>query len=325
MRAILATSPGGPETLTISDIERPAPGVGEVLIEIQAAGINRADVGQREGRYPPPPGISDILGLECSGHIAEIGAEVSGWSIGDPCVALLAGGGYAEYVAVPAGQVIAPPPGLNLTTAAGVVEVAATVVSNLDLAALSSGETFLVHGGSGGIGSFAIPYAKSIGARVITTAGTPEKLAYCRKIGADVAIDYHDDWPAAVAEETSGAKPGVDVILDVMGAKYLEKNVAALAIEGRLVVIGLQGGAKGTLNLGQLLSKRASVHATALRSRPASEKAVICRRLEESVWPLFADGQLPEPTQQTLPFEEVARAHTLLESGESHGKLILTW
>lgn len=329
MRAVLATTPGGPETLKVSDVDRPTAAVGEVLIEVHAAGINRADLAQREGRYPPPPGVSDVLGLECSGRIAEVGAEVQRWSVGDPCVALLAGGGYAEYVAVPAGQVLPPPTGVDLTAAAGVAEVAATVVSNLDLAQLRSGEIFLVHGGSGGIGSFAIPYAKALGARVLTTAGTAEKLEYCRSLGADVAIDYHSDWPSAVTQATPPEAAGADVILDIMGAKYLEQNVAALATEGRLVVIGLQGGAKGTLNLAQLLSKRGSVHATSLRYRPVSEKAHICRRLADAVWPLFAeDGSRPRlapPTHQVFGFDEVSRAHALLESGDSHGKLILAW
>lgn len=335
MRAVSASTPGGPETLKISHIERPTPGVGEVLIEVHAAGINRADLAQREGRYPPPPGVSDVLGLECSGRIAEVGSEVQRWSVGDSCAALLAGGGYAEYVAVPAGQVLPPPPGMDLTAAAGVVEVAATVVSNLDLAQLRPGETFLVHGGAGGIGSFAIPYAKALGARVLATAGSPEKLDYCRHLGADIAIDYRGDWSTAVAEATSEGGnehtggSGVDVILDIMGAKYLEQNVAALAAGGRLVVIGLQGGAKGTLNLARLLSKRASVHATSLRYRPSHEKAAICRRLIDSVWPLFSDAgsgpEVPQPRHQDFTFDEVSTAHALLESGDSHGKLILNW
>lgn len=237
MRAITLTQFGGPEVLTVGDVERPTLKPAEVLINAPPPEVNRADLLQRQGHYPPPKGTSEIIGLEVSGHIEEIGEDVTGWSVGDPCVALLAGGGYADYVAVDAGQVIPPPPGVDLITAAGLLEVAATVVSNMDHVRLADGETFLVHGGAGGIGSFAIQYAKSRGCTVAATAGTEEKLEVCRELGTDIAIDYHDDWPTHLREATEGH--GADVILDVMGAKYLDANVTSLARLGRLVVIGL--------------------------------------------------------------------------------------
>ncbi len=321
MRIVDVTAPGGPENLTIAEAPVPTAGPGELVIAVTAAGINRADLLQRQGFYPPPPGASEVIGLEVSGHVHEIGDGVTGWTVGDPCVALLAGGGYAEYVALPAGQAIAPPPGIDLITAAGVIEVAATVASNFEHVRLSEGETVLIHGGAGGIGTFAIQYARALGARVLTTAGSEAKLELCRTLGADVAIDYHDDWPAAVRAATDGR--GVDVILDVMGAKYLEPNVAALAPDGRLVVIGLQGGRKGTLDLNRLLTKRATVTATSLRGRPVEQKAAIARSVAERVWPLIASGQIKPAPETRFPLEQVAEAHRYLESGEHTGKVIL--
>jgi putative PIG3 family NAD(P)H quinone oxidoreductase len=321
MRAVTVNEPGGPEALRISEVPTPDVTPGAVIVKTVAAGVNRADLLQRRGYYPPPPGESDIIGLEVSGTIAAVGKGVTGWQVSDECVALLAGGGYAEYVAVPAGQAIAPPPGFDLVSSAGILEVAATVLSNLDHVHLSKGETFLVHGGTGGIGIFAIQYAKALGATVLTTAGTAEKLDVCRELGADVAIDYHDDWAAAVSEATDGR--GVDVILDIMGAKYLEANVRALAPDGRLVVIGLQGGTKGTLNLNTLLGKRGTVTATSLRGRPSAQKAAICCQVAERVWPLYEDGTLRHPHETRIPFEDVAKAHELLESGSNIGKVVL--
>lgn len=243
--------------------------------------------------------------------------------MGDPCVALLAGGGYAEYVAVPAGQVVPPPNGVDLVTAGALIEVAATVVSNMDHVNLVPGETLLVHGGTGGIGSFAIQYAKGLGCTVVATAGTPEKLEICRELGADVAIDYHDDWPTLVKEATEGR--GADVILDVMGAKYLDSNVRSLATGGRLVVIGLQGGVKGELNLGLLLNKRGTVTATSLRFRPVEEKAAICRSVAEQVWPLIESGKIRLAGETRFPIDRVAEAHAWLTSGENVGKIVLTF
>jgi putative PIG3 family NAD(P)H quinone oxidoreductase len=321
VKAIVASQPGPPDVLEVQDVETPSPGPNEVLIKVVAAGVNRADLLQRQGHYQPPPGASPILGLEVSGTIAEVGQEVSNWAVDDPCLALLAGGGYAEYVAAPAGQVVPPPLGVELVAAAGVIEVAATVYSNIELVGLVEGDTFLVHGGAGGIGSFAIQYAKSLGATVITTAGSDDKLAYCRSIGADHAISYRDDWPAAVRE---AAADGVQMILDNMGAKYLGDHVQLLAINGALVTIGLQGGRQGTLDLATLMRKRGLISANSLRARPVEEKAAICRGLVQNVWPLIADGTIKQPPLKVFPLAEAAAAHARLESGKNIGKIILS-
>lgn len=323
MRAITLTEFGGPEVLTLSEIDRPVPKPGQVLIRVVAAGVNRADLLQRQGHYPPPRGESEIIGLEVAGHVAEVTEGVQRWHEGDACVALLAGGGYAEYVAVDAGQVIRQPEGIELVTAAGLLEVAATVVSNMDHVHLTEGETLLVHGGAGGIGSFAIQYGKARGCTVATTAGTPEKLAICHELGADIALDYHDDWVTLLKEATEGR--GVDVILDVMGAKYLDANVTSLARGGRLVVIGLQGGVKGELNLSKLLTKMGTVTATSLRFRPASEKAAICARVADEVWPLISAGTIRTAGETRFPIEDARQAHEWLASGENVGKIVLTF
>lgn len=321
MHAVIATEPGGPEVLRLAERPDPEPGVDEVLVDVRAAGVNRADLMQRQGHYPPPPGASDIIGLECSGVVAAVGADVTRWRTGDEVVALLAGGGYATRVAVPEGQAIAVPDGVDLLAAAGLLEVAATVASNLRLAGLAEGDRLLVHGGSGGIGSFAIQYAKARRATVLTTAGSEAKLDYCRSLGADVALSYREDWPAAVQDATDGA--GVDVILDVMGAKYLEPNVASLAAGGRLVIIGMQGGRRGTLDLGLLLRKRGHVIATSLRGRPTAEKSEICAFVEREVWPLITEGTIKPTRHTTFPLADAADAHRLLESGDNVGKIIL--
>ena len=264
--------------LELREVETPQPRPDEVLIKVAAAGVNRPDLAQRQGHYQPPPGASSLIGLEVSGTIAEVGAEVSNWEVEDPCIALLAGGGYAEYVVAPASQVVPPPLGVELVAAAGVIEVAATVYSNLELADLADGDVFLVHGGAGGIGSFAIQYAKSLGATVITTAGSEEKLRYCLSIGADRAISYRGDWAAEVRE---AAGNGVNMILDSMGAKYLGDHVQLLAADGLLAIIGVQGGRSGTLDLWSLMQRRGIVTASLLRFRPVAEKAAICRGLVE--------------------------------------------
>jgi putative PIG3 family NAD(P)H quinone oxidoreductase len=321
MRAITVSRPGGPEVLRLDEVEMPVAAADEVLIKVAAAGVNRADLLQRQGHYPPPPGASGIIGLEISGEIAATGEAVDDWSVGDRCVALLAGGGYAEYVAVPVGQVLEPPPGMDLLTAGGVVEVAATVYSNLERARLDDGETFLVHGGAGGIGSFAIQYAKARGAAVIATAGSQEKIDFCRSLGADHVLSYRDDWPALITDRVSGH--GVDVILDNMGAKYLDDHVRLLAKDGRLMVIGMQGGSKATLDIAALHSRRGSITATSLRSRPVHQKAAICRGLVEHVWPLFGTGSIQPPRITSYPLAEAAAAHAQLESGQTLGKIIL--
>lgn len=311
----------GPENMEWSQVPTPTPGPGEVLVKVGAAGVNRGDLLQRQGLYPPPPGITEVMGLEASGTVAALGEGVDGWSEGDRVVALVAGGAYAEYLVVPAGQLLPVPEGIDAVTASTLVEVAATVVSNMDHVGLRSGETFLVHGGTGGIGQFAIQYAASLGCRVITTCGTEAKRRFCTELGADVALDYHEDWVAGVKEATGGA--GADVILDIMGAKYLGLNVDALATNGRIVIIGMQGGARGELNIGKLLAKRGLVTATSLRARPLEEKAAICRRVTEVVWPMYADGRIKPAPVETFPITRAGDAHRRLDSGEMLGKVAL--
>ncbi len=327
MRAVVADGVGGPEVLSVQEVPDLHPGPGEVLIEVAATAVNRADTLQRQGLYPPPPGVSDVIGLECSGTVAALGdgvAETSPWQVGDQVCALLSGGGYASQVVVPAGQVMPVPAGVDLVTAAALPEVACTVWSNVFMVAgLTPDETFLVHGGAGGIGTFAIQLASAVGSRVLTTGGTPDKLALCRELGADLAIDYREqDFVAEVREATDGA--GADVILDNMGASYLGRNVDALATEGRLVVIGMQGGVKGELNLGKLLSKRGAVIATSLRGRPAAGKAAICAAVVEHVWPLVSDGSIRPIIDRTLPLDDVAAAHQRMGDGSHTGKIVLT-
>ena len=321
MKAIVAREPGAPDVLELREVETPTPRPDEVLIKVAAAGVNRADLLQRQGHYQPPPGASSIIGLEVSGTIAEVGEEVSNWEVEDPCIALLPGGGYAEYVAAPTGQVVPPPLGVELVAAASVIEVAATVYSNIELADLLDGDVFLVHGGAGGIGSFAIQYAKSLGATVITTAGSEDKLSYCRSIGADHAISYRGDWAAEIRD---AADNGVNMILDNMGAKYLGDHVQLLATDGILAIIGMQGGSSGTLDLSSLMRRRGIVTASSLRRRPVQEKAAICRRLVEKVWPLIADNTIKLPPLTVFPLAEAAAAHARLESGDNLGKIILS-
>src|SRR3954454_587359 len=324
MRAVIAPDPGGPEALVVADLPDPVPGRGEVVIEVTATAVNRADILQRQGFYPPPPGASEVLGLECSGTIAAVGPEVSAWSIGDPVCALLSGGGYAERVLVPAGQLMPVPEGVDLVTAGALPEVACTVWSNVFMiAGLQRDETLLVHGGAGGIGTFAIQLAHALGARVVTTAGSSEKLDVCRSLGADVTVNYREqDFVEEVRSATDGG--GADVILDNMGAKYLGRNIDALATEGRLVVIGMQDGSKGELDLGALMRKRGAVISTSLRARPGEEKAAICASTVEHVWPLVADGSVRTLVHATLPLAEAAEGHRIMEAGDHVGKIVLT-
>lgn len=326
MKAIVATGAGGPEVLVLGEAPAPVPGAGEVLIDVIAAGINRADVQQRRGFYPPPPGASDILGLEVSGRIAGFGPNVTRpFSLGDKVVALLTGGGYAAQVSVPAGQVLALPAGLDVISAAGLPEVAATVHSNLFMTAqLSAGETVLIHGGAGGIGAMAIQLAKAAGARVIATAGSDEKVAMLTSyLGADLAINYRtEDFVERVREFTDGV--GANVILDVVGAKYLARNVAALSTYGRLVVIGLQGGATAELNLGDLLTKRAAIIGTTLRARSNEEKTTIMDGVRDHVWPLVASGVVKPMVDRTFPLDRAGAAHEYFDSETHVGKVLLT-
>ena len=307
--------------LHVVEVPDPTTGPDEVLVDVAATAVNRADLLQRQGFYPPPPGASEIIGLECSGTVAAVGERVSGWAVGDRVCALLAGGGYAERVAVPAGQLMPLPPGLDLVTAAAVPEVACTVWSNVFMVAgLRPGEHVLVHGGAGGIGTTAIQLASAVGAHVMATAGTPAKRALCEDLGAEVTIDYREEDFVEVVKADGGA----DVILDNMGAKYLGRNVDALATEGRLVIIGMQGGSKGELDINALLRKRGAVIATSLRSRPADDKAAICASVVENVWPLVADGTVRPIVHTTMPLEDVARAHQLMDDGGRAGKIVLT-
>jgi len=321
VKAIVAREPGPPEVLELREVDTPSPGPNEVLIKVAAAGVNRADLLQRQGHYRPLRGVSPLIGLEVSGTIAAAGADVTNWAVEDTCVALLAGGGYAEYAVAPAGQVVPPPLGVELVAAAAVIEVAATVYSNVEMIGLADGDTFLVHGGAGGIGSFAIQYAKSVGAIVIATAGSDEKLDYCRSIGADHAISYRGDWPAAVREV---AGDGVHMILDNMGAEYLTDHVQLLAVDGSLVMIGLQGGRSGTLDLATLMGKRGLITSNSLRARTVEEKVAICRGLVQHVWPLIADDTIKQPPLTVFPLADAAAAHARLESGDNIGKIILS-
>ncbi|WP_324650330.1 NAD(P)H-quinone oxidoreductase [Georgenia sp. H159] len=319
MRAITVTPD---QRLELGEVPDPAPGHGEVVVDVAAAGVNRADLLQRAGHYPPPPGASDVIGLEISGTVRSVGEGVTGWQVGDRVCALLAGGGYAERTVVPAGQLLPAPSRLDLVDAAALPEALCTAWSNLvDVGRLSAGETVLVHGGSGGVGSVAIQLGRALGARVLTTARGTERAARCEELGADVAIDYRGDVPAAVAEATDGR--GVDVVLDVLGAGGLADNTTMLATGGRLVVIGTQRGRRAELDLLSLMAKRASVHGTTLRSRPLEEKARIVAAVREHVWPMLEDGRVRAVVHQRLPLADAQRAHELLDSGEVFGKLLL--
>lgn len=320
MYAITVPEPGGPDALVWSERPDPQPDPGEVVIDVAASGVNRADLLQRQGRYPPPPGASEVPGLECSGTVAALGQDVSGWQVGDEVCALLAGGGYAEQVAVPAAQLM-PPPGVDLVTAGGLPEAACTVWSTVAMyAGLRAGELLLVHGGSGGIGTHAIQVGAALGARVAATAAG-QRLQVCRDLGAEIVIDYREQ---DFAEELHGR---CDVILDNMGAKYLQRNLDALAPDGRLVVIGMQGGTTAELNLGAMLGKRTSVAAIGLRGRPVAGrggKAAIVTAVTDQLWPMIGDGRVRPVVHAILPMAEAAEAHRMLEVGGVVGKILLT-
>ena len=324
MKAITVPEPGGPDALVLADVDVPRPRAGEVLVRVAAAGVNRADTLQRQGHYPPPPGESDILGLEVSGTVEELGEGVEGWAVGDEVCALLGGGGYAEYVRVLAGQVLPVPGGVPLVDAAALPEVACTVWSNVFMTAdLEPGEVLLVHGGSSGIGTMAIQLARENGARVAVTAGSAAKLEACRELGADILVDYREeDFVGKVRAATDGR--GADVVLDIIGAKYLGRNVEVLAPGGRLVIIGMQGGGRAELDIGALMAKRAAVIGTTLRARPAAEKAAIVAAVVEHVWPLVADGSVRPVVQARYPLAEAAAAHREIEASGHVGKILLT-
>ena len=325
MRAVVISEPGGPEVLEVREVPDPTPKPGEVVIDVAATAVNRPDLLQRQGNYPPPQGASGFLGLECSGTISAVGDAVAGWSVGDQVCALLSGGGYAEQVAVPVGQLLPVPAGVALVDAAALPEVTCTVwsmVFGAHAGRLQPGERLLVHGGTSGIGTMAIQIAHASGAVVLTTAGTPRKVAFARDLGADVAINYREEeFGPRVQAETDGH--GVDVILDIIGAAYLASNLACLAWGGRLVVIGLQGGVKGEINLGTLLGKQATVHAARLRPRQPAEKAAVVAETHANVWPLIEAGSVRPIIDRVLTLDDAAEAHRLVESSEHIGKVLL--
>ncbi|KAK3004230.1 hypothetical protein RJ639_020208 [Escallonia herrerae] len=323
MKAVVITAPGGPEVLQLQQVDDPKAQDDEVLIRVEATALNRADTLQRKGLHPPPKGSSQYPGLECSGTVEAVGKSVTRWKVGDQVCALLSGGGYAEKVAVPAGQVLPVPPGVTLKDAASFPEVACTVWSTVFMMSrLSAGETFLIHGGSSGIGTFAIQMAKYQGVKVFVTAGNEEKLAYCKDIGADVCINYKtEDFVARVKEETGGK--GVDVILDNVGGPYLQRNIDSLNVDGRLFVIGFMGGTVGQVNLGGLLARRLTVQAAGLRNRSLENKAHIVSDVEKNVWPAITAGKVKPVVYKYVPLSEAAEAHKLMESSEHIGKILL--
>lgn len=324
MYAITVSAPGDPEVMSWTKVPDPTPGPGEVIVDIAATAVNRADLLQRQGLYAPPLGSSDILGLECSGTISSVGAAISLDRIGEKVTALLSGGGYAQRVAVPIGQIMSVPTGIGLIEAAALPEVACTVWSNLDMTAnLSEGEWLLVHGGGSGIGTTAIQIGRALGARVAVTAGSPEKLERCAHLGADVLINYNNQDFVEVLKAQTGGR-GVNVILDNMGASYLSRNIEILARDGRLLVIGMQGGTKAEVDINTLLRKNGSLIATSLRGRPESEKAAICAQVERTVWPWVHAGVVRPIIDRVLPLKDAAYAHKLLADGSVTGKIVLS-
>ncbi|XP_031097742.1 quinone oxidoreductase PIG3 [Ipomoea triloba] len=323
MKAVVITTPGGPEVLQIQEVEDPKINDDEVLIRVAATALNRADTLQRQGKYPPPKGDSEYPGLECSGTVEAVGKHVNKWKVGDQVCALVGGGGYAEKVAVPAGQVLPVPSGVSLEDAASFPEVACTVWSTVFMMSrLSPGETFLIHGGSSGIGTFAIQMAKHQGVKVFVTAGSEEKLAACKELGADVCINYKtEDFVARVKQETGGK--GVDVILDNIGGPYLQRNIDSLNFDGRLFIIGFMGGTVTEVNLVGLLARRLTVQAAGLRNRSVENKAVIVSEVEKNVWPAIAAGKVKAVVYNRFPLAEAAEAHRVMESSKHIGKLLL--
>jgi len=323
MRAITISRPGGPEVLTVTEVDEPVPGPHEVVIDVAAAGVNRADVAQRVGAYPPPEGAPAWPGLEVSGTIVALGASVSEWKVGDYVVALLSGGGYADRVAVDEGLVLPLPKGLDLALAAGLPEALATAWSNLVLeAGLREGDTLLVHGGTSGVGSIAIQLGVALGATVYATAGTAEKVAVCEELGAARGIDYRtEDFVEIVREATGGH--GADVVLDMVGGDYLARDVDALAVDGRIMLIATQRGREATIDAGVLMAKRARIHGTTLRARPLAERRAIIAAVREHAWPLVARGDVRVFLDSAYPLDFAGTAHRRMESGEHIGKIVL--
>jgi len=323
MHAIVCTEPGGPEVMQWQKVPDPTPGPGEVIIEVAAAAVNRADLLQRAGNYPPPKGASEILGLECSGTITSVGAAITLDHIGEKVTALLSGGGYATKVAVPIGQVMPVPQGIDTVDAAALPEVACTVWSNLDMGAnLSEGEWLLIHGGASGIGTMAIQVARALGAHVAVTAGSRAKLDACARLGAEVLINYNEQEFVEEVRAATGGR-GANVILDNMGAAYLGRNVSALARDGRLLIIGMQGGISGELDINALLRKNGTIYASSLRGRPDSEKAAICSQVERNIWPWVHAGVVKPVIDRIMPMQDAAQAHRLLQDGGVTGKIVL--
>jgi len=324
MKAITIPTPGDADALILDEVATPDVNAEEVLVEVAAAGVNRADLMQRQGFYPPPPGASTYPGMEVSGTISALGSGVTGWGVGDQICALISGGGYAEQVAVPATQLLPVPDGVSLIDAAALPEVVCTVWSNVFMTAnLQPEQTILIHGGSSGIGTMAIQLARAIGARVAVTAGSNDKLEACRALGGEILINYREqDFAQVLADETKGH--GADVILDNMGAKYLARNVSALAVNGRLVIIGLQGGAKAELDINALLRKCAAIIATSLRARPVAEKAAIVAAVREHVWPMIESGDIKPVVHGTFALARAGDAHRELEASTNIGKILLT-
>ena len=323
MHAITVPNPGGTDSLVFAELPDPTAGHGEVLIEVAAAGVNRADIGQREGHYPSPAGASPLMGMEVSGTISSLGSGVSGWAVGDRVCALLPGGGYASLALAAEGQLLPVPDSLDLVDAAGLPEAIATVWSNVFLtAAIRAGETLLVHGGSSGIGTVAIQLARAFGNLVAVTAGSPAKLAACERLGAAILIDYRtEDFGERIAEATDGR--GVDVILDSIGGSYLEQNLASLAPRGRLVNIANLSGEPGTLDFGLMMRRWLSIHGSTLRARSVAEKDEILASVRENVWPLVTTGQVVPVIDSRFSLADAASAHQRLESSKHIGKLLL--
>jgi len=323
MTAIAISAPGGPEVLLPEERDVPKPGASEILVKVAAAGVNRPDVMQRKGQYPPPPGAPDIPGLEIAGEVAAVGGKVARWKVGDKVTALVAGGGYAEYCLADEAVALPVPKGFSMVEAAALPETFMTVWHNVfQRGALKSGETILIHGGSSGIGTAAIMLAKAFGAKVIVTAGSPQKCEACKKLGADFAIDYKTHDFVAATKEASGGR-GADLILDMVGGDYVERNHDAAAVEGRIVQIATQQGFKVAINLLKIMQKRLTHTGSTLRPRPVADKAMIAHDLEHKAWPLLAAGKIKPVIDSTFPLKEASKAHARMESSAHVGKIVL--